>query len=266
MNAKTMTRFCSLIYEEAGICLGESKEELVSARIGKRLRALSLPSPEAYLQYISGDESGQELVHLIDAISTNHTNFFREAYHFDILAELAGGWRKAGQRRFRFWSAACSSGEEPYTMAMALTENAMLNDCDIRILATDISTRVLAHALTGEYDPERVKGLPLQIRQRYFEECGNGARQYRVVSAIRGMIRFERLNLIAPPYPMRGPFDVVFCRNVMIYFDGAGRSVLLKEINRLLKPGGYLMVGHAESLTGLGHAFRFVHPATYRKD
>jgi len=266
MNARTMARFCSLIYETTGIRLGENKEELVSARIGKRLRALGLPSPEDYLDYLCAAENGQELVHLIDAISTNHTSFFRESSHFDLLAELAGRWRQAGQKRFRLWSAACSTGEEPYTMAMVLAEKDVLSDCDVRILATDISTRVLDQAMAGEYGRERVKGLPAQIRQRYFEEYINGERQFRVAPEIRRMVRFERLNLISPPYPMRGPLDVVFCRNVMIYFDAKGRSVLLREIHRLLKPGGYLMVGHAESLAGLDHAFRFVEPATYRRD
>ena len=264
MDKQTFESFRSVVYEMSGITLGPQKEALVSARVGKRMRALQIPTHADYLEYVLKDQSGKEIVQLIDAISTNVTSFFREADHFDFLRNAIDKWRGAGQQRFRLWSAASSTGEEPYTIAMTMREAG--SGCDVKILATDISTRVLEHCRRAEYTGERVESVPRALRARYFTAFKQGdASMYRVSDELKRLIVFRRLNLSAPPFPMKGPLDVVFCRNVMIYFDNQVRTRLLNEVYRLLKPGGYLMVGHAESLTGMVSEFKTVKPSIYIK-
>lgn len=266
MNRRTFERFRELVYEKSGISLGAQKEALVSARVGKRMRALDIADFDAYFDYVVRDESGQELVELIDAISTNVTSFYREAQHFDLLTSLLTKWKESGQRRFRIWSAASSTGEEPYTIAITVAECLNETGMDVKILATDISTRVLAKCQLGVYDAQKVESVPAALRDRYFDRIQeNRQTLYCAKDRLKRLLMFRRLNLATPPFPMRGPLDVVFCRNVMIYFDNHVRSRLLEEIYRLLKPGGYLMVGHAESLTGLVSAFKTVRPSVYIK-
>jgi chemotaxis protein methyltransferase CheR len=266
MNRSTFGEFRDLVYEKSGISLGDQKEALVSARVGKRMRALNMHDYDAYLDFVMHDDSGQELVQLIDAISTNVTSFYREAQHFELLGELLKKWKDAGQRRFRIWCAASSSGEEPYTIAITVAEHLTNSGSDVKILATDISTRVLAKCQEGIYDANKVSSVPAQLRERYFDRFQeNGQTMYRAKDQLRKLLTFRRLNLATPPFPMRGPLDVVFCRNVMIYFDNHVRSRLLAEVHRMLKPAGYLMVGHAESLTGLVSEFKTVRPSVYIK-
>ena len=266
LDAKTYDDFRTLVYDVSGITLGKGKEALVSARIGKRMRALGMDEFKSYLGMVKADPDGEEMVQLLDAISTNVTSFFREPAHFDRIAELFAGWLKQGQRRFRFWSAACSTGEEPYTLAMTLAEVLGGQDVDLKILATDISTKVLHKAADGAYPESKLTGIPAALRGRYLErESGGGDPVWRMRDAIRNRIVFKRFNLSTPPFPMQGPMDVVLCRNVMIYFDNQVRQGLINEIHRLLKPGGYLMVGHSESLTGIAGAFGTVGPSVYLK-
>ena len=262
MDARTFDKFREIVYEKSGITLGPNKEALVSARVAKRMRALRIPDHERYLEFLLQDSGGEEFVHLIDAISTNVTSFFREANHFDFLRDTVAAWAAKGKRRFRIWCAASSTGEEPYSIAMILLET--LRGANVRILATDISTRVLDACREGTYSEERVQKVPAPLRKKYFYERRNGSgRTYEVKDLLKDIVVFKRLNLATPPFPMRGPLDIVFCRNVMIYFDNEVRRGLLGEIYRLLKPGGYLMVGHAESLTGMVSDFRSVCPSIY---
>jgi len=266
MNPDIFEAFREIVYDRSGIHLREGKEALVSARVGKRMRALGLTDYGQYLRRIKEDETGEEIVQLLDAISTNVTSFFREPEHFDFLAARLGEWYAAGQRRFRLWSAACSSGEEPYSLAMTMREAFPENGVDARILATDISTRVLERSLPGCYRADKVEPVPPEKRDRYFERQGRGEETvFQVREGLRKPVLFRRLNLSQPPFPMRGPLDVIFCRNVMIYFDNLVRKRLLDEMYRLLKPGGYLMVGHAESLTGMMSEFKVVKPSIYVK-
>lgn len=266
MDTHVFEKFRNIVYEKSGIFLREGKESLVCARVGKRMRDLELDEHRDYLEYLTKDQTGEEMVHLLDAISTNVTSFFREPNHFDFLGEVVSRWIAQGQSRFRFWSAACSSGEEPYSMAMALAETLQTagSPVDVKILATDISTRMLEKSRQGTYDEERIKTVPAALRGRYLERHrDNGS--YAVKETLRRLIVFKRLNLSDPPFPLTGPLDIVFCRNVMIYFDNTVRKRLLDELHRLLKPGGYLMVGHAESLTGLLSDFKIVCPSIYIK-
>ena len=267
MDHRVFMQICDRVYRVAGITLGEGKEALVSARVGKRLRALQLDCDKEYLKYLENDETGTEIVELLDVISTNVTSFFREAEHFDILSGIMVEWMKAGQKRFRLWSAASSTGEEPYSIAMTLAELKGAASCDMKLLATDISTRVLRHCVEGVYTVDKVGSIPRQRLDTWFDrvEYDDGRMAFQVDERLRSMVTFRRLNLNQPPFPMQGPLDAVFCRNVMIYFDNEVRKRLIEEIYRLLKPGGYLFVGHSESLTGIHGAFKALRPSVYVK-
>jgi chemotaxis protein methyltransferase CheR len=252
-----------LLYKVCGIDLKAGKEGLVKSRLSKRLRSLGIDSFEAYLDYVEKDEGQQELYTLVDAMTTNKTNFFREDRHFDFLAQqLLPQWKD--RKQMRLWSAACSSGEEPFTLGMVLRENLPdIASMDVRILATDISNRVLAVARAGVYDQERIDEVPAQLRQKYFTCVETGSqKRYEIDSSLKSLVRFARLNLM-DRWPIRGPFDVIFCRNVMIYFDKKTQAKLIGRFYDLLRPGGHLFVGHAESLTGISHSFRYVQPALY---
>lgn len=263
MDARTFRRISAIVYCQAGIALGERKEALVAARIGKRMRQLGIKRYSEYLRVVEDSPEDGEVVNLINAITTNVTSFFREQPHFDRLATWLARWRDDGQTRFRIWSAASASGEEPYSLAIVARE-LLPSDADVRILATDISTHALEEAVVGVYDRQDIEPVPAEWARRHFRAEAGGAR-WRVTPALKALIRFARLNLSQPPYPMRGPFDVIFCRNVMIYFDDAVRIRLLEECWRLLRPGGYLVVGHSESLTGMLSRFRPVEPSIYVK-
>jgi chemotaxis protein methyltransferase CheR len=268
MDAALLRSFAALARAEAGIHLLEGKEQLVAQRLAKRLRRLGLSDERAYLALLRGAGGAAELVHFLDAMATNFTCFFREREHFDALGAAAVRRAASGQRRLRFWSAAASSGEEPYTMAMVLEEALLGRDVDYRILATDLSTRALAEAVEGVYPEVRVARVPSQLRQRYFSrlDCRAGeGRRYAVGPALRERVAFARLNLATPPFPMRGPFDAVFCCNVMIYFDREVRQRLVAEIEHVLAPGGLLVLGRAETLNGIATALRPAGASTYQK-
>ena len=257
-------RISQLVYRLSGINLHYGKVELVKARLTKRLRALGLKSFEAYMEYLERDNSERELAFMIEAMATNKTSFFREPQHFDYLGrKIVPGLM---DRRIRIWSAGCSSGEEPYSIAITLNEDIQnLVFWDASILATDLSSPMLACAREGIYDAERLQDVSPLLISKYFT-CiqARQARSYRVSEPLRRYVRFARLNLIGE-WPMRGPFDVIFCRNVMIYFDKPTRDRLVNRFWEMLKPGGHLFVAHSESLAASSHKFRYVQPAVYVK-
>ena len=265
MEQQVFEAFSKIVYEKSGIVLNAGKEALVAVRVGKRMRELGLTDHREYLALVNNDRTGDEVAKLLDHISTNVTSFFREIAHFDFMRARLREWRAEGQRRFRFWSAASSTGEEPYSMAMVVAEE-LGPGLDARILATDISQRVLEKCKEGVYDAQKTSPVPVDLRQRYFSIRGTGARAvYQVTKELQSLVVFKRLNLSEPPFPMKGPLDIVFCRNVMIYFDRDVRTRLVNEIYRLLRPGGFLFVGHTESLNGLATPFTSVCPAVYVK-
>jgi chemotaxis protein methyltransferase CheR len=267
VQQQTFDEFRRIVYTASGIALGPSKDALVSARVGKRMRALGIRDYESYLRCVSEDRSGDEVGHLVDVISTNVTSFFREDEHFTFMAEALTAWIAEGRERFRFWSAACATGEEPYSLAMTLLEAAGdRRDLDMRILATDISSRALRKAMPGVYEEPKTRSVPADLLGRHFVRRHRDGQTVRAVAPhVKCLVTFRRHNLSAPPYPIRGPLDAVFLRNVMIYFDQPVRIALLTEVHRLLRPGGYLIVGHAESLAGLGIGFSQVKPSIYTK-
>lgn len=268
MNPELFQAFREIAYQQAGISLRDGKETLVSARLVRRMRDLSLGSEREYLDYLRQDASGEEMVKFLDAISTNFTSFYRERPHFDLLAQEAKAARDAGAAKFRVWCAASSSGEEPYTIALTLAQAFEGSSVDYRILATDISTRVLDHARRGRYTARQIEPVPRDLRARWFKKTGEMVGEealFEVDKELRARLVFKRLNLSTPPFPMSGPLDVVMCRNVMIYFDQAVRQRLIAETERLLAPGGLLLIGHSETLNGIQSGLRAVKPTIYRK-
>jgi chemotaxis protein methyltransferase CheR len=269
MDSTTFAKFRQLVYEHSGIELGPGKEALVYGRVGKRMRTLGIRDEKAYLDHVLADATGDEVVHLLDAISTNFTSFFREPDHFKLLESFLTDALKRGQSRFRIWSAACSSGEEPYTIAMVAQEimESMGRYPDLKILATDISTRVLDLARAGMYSSERAGEIPAALRSKYFQQQrGAKAETLCIADRLQQLIVFRRLNLAQTPYPMQGPFDVIFCRNVMIYFDKTVRTRIVREVERLLRPGGLLLIGHSESLAGIPSSLAHLRPSIYRRE
>ena len=251
----------------AGINLHVGKKELVRARLAKRIRLLKLRSVTEYLEYMKNDPTGQELVLMLDALSTNLTYFFREQQHFDYLHEkVIPAIKSSGHRKIRIWSAGCSSGEEPYTIAMQLHESIPdLAGWDIKILATDLSTKVLSMAKRGLYSEKCFRDTPKHIKLKYFDKVQSGNEVlFGAGSSIRKMITFARLNLMGQ-WPMSGPFDVIFCRNVMIYFENDTRERLINRFYDLIGAGGYLFMGHSESLAGINHSFKYRLPAIYSR-
>ena len=259
-----------LVYEHSRINLGPDKRELVSARLGKRLRATNLPTVSDYCQFLKAQHDGEELSHLIDAISTNHTFFFREIQHFDflcntILPEMILRNKQERWPKFTVWSAASSSGEEPYSIAMTLDEN-LGATWPWHIEATDISNRILDKARAGIYREETVRKLePVRVRRHFLRGHGPQSGNYRVKPALQAGIAFQHLNLLEGPPPFDHLFHVIFCRNVMIYFDRPTQEELVQKLTRQIVPGGYLFVGHSESLTGIHHSLQSVRPAIYRR-
>ncbi len=267
LHPEDFEQISQIVYKYSGIRLTRGKEELVRSRLIKRLRALGLTGFDHYLQFIREDRTSQELRTMIDALTTNKTSFFRENQHFDFMRTRIIPELRARGSRVRIWSAGCSSGEEPYTIAMILHEEwPQISQADVRILATDISARILARARAAEYEKEYLKEVPSEYLSKYFTLLATApTRLYGIQEKIKKMIRFAQLNLM-DAWPMKGPFDIIFCRNVMIYFDSATQGRLVRRFYDLLVPGGYLLVGHSESLVANSCGFKYVQPATYVKD
>jgi chemotaxis protein methyltransferase CheR len=262
--------FRRILYNEVGITLSEAKQTMVSARLSKRLRSLGIKSYGEYLQFLQSKE-GQELEfdHFIDAMTTNKTEFFRERNHFDILSGSLLPEIRRGMARgepFLIWSAGCSTGEEPYSLAMLLYDHFLCVPETFSVLATDISTRALERARKAVYSKEIVESVPKQFMDRFLLR-GKGRQQgsFRVAPEIRTKVVFDRLNLMDDVLSIDGPAHVIWCRNVMIYFDTQTKVELCRKLHRLLAPGGYLFIGHSESLQTISDEFEPYAPAVYHK-
>jgi chemotaxis protein methyltransferase CheR len=265
LSAADFQRFRDLAYSRFGLDLREGKQDLVAARLGKRMRQRGIRSFSDYYQQVVTDNTGESLIELIDALTTNHTAFLRERAHFDLLGKLV---REAGASAgsLQVWSAACSTGEEPYTILFTMLEaNPALASGRVApiVLATDISTRALRHASNASYTRERLRDLPENWLRTWFARDPADAAALRVKPEITRLAEFRRMNLIEP-FRHGRTFDVIFCRNVMIYFDRRTQQDLVGRLHGCLKPGGYLLVGHSESLSGIEHPFTYVRPAVYR--
>jgi len=260
---------CAVIKEMTGINMSDSKQQLIYRRLSGRLKATGIPTFRGYMEHLqSGDK--QELETFTNAITTNLTSYFREQHHFEFLAnsiipEITAA-AVTGNRRLRIWSAGCSTGEEPYSIAMTLNEVLpQINQWDARILATDLDSDVLATGKAGVYPQQRVEKIPEKQLRRWFEKESQGASTaFKVVRELQELITFNQLNLMND-WPMKGPFDVIFCRNVVIYFDKATQRVLMDRFANILKDGGYLIIGHSESLFNVTNRFELLGKTIYRK-
>lgn len=260
-------RITELVMAATGIVIGEKKRAFIQGRLGRRLRVLGLADFSEYCSVLDGPDGEAERRALVNAVTTNHTSFFREPHHFDYLTKtmLPMIFQKKNEHhgRLRIWSAGCSSGEEPYTIAMTLLDCPLsFSGWDVRILATDLDTNVLARAAAGIYDAERVQSIPAKIRRLYVTGQADGDGSMN--AALRSLITFKPLNLL-DEWPMRGPFDIIFCRNVVIYFDKPTQRRLFNRFADMLREDSWLIVGHSESLQNLTDRFALVGRTIYRR-
>jgi chemotaxis protein methyltransferase CheR len=263
-------KLAKLVYRLCGINLGDSKKELLKARLAKRLRATGCPDVRTYISQLEEDSSGTELVCFLDVITTNKTDFFREPQHFEFMAkEILPKLDKlcGPNEALRLWSAASSTGEEIYTIAIVLQENKQhWSRRGAQLFASDLSTQVLEHGRRAVYTMERAACIPRAALTRYFQRGQNRWQGHvRVRPELRNMVEWRRVNLM-DPFNFKQRFHVIFCRNVMIYFDKPTQERLVQKFHDCLVPGGYLFVGHSESLTGITHRLGFVRPAVYRRE
>lgn len=271
LSQRDFLRFKTLIHEQCGINLHEGKKELVRARLSKRLRQTGHKNFSAYYNFLINDASGEELVLMLNAISTNLTSFFRESKHFDFLLQevfprFENRLNSVRSEELHVWSAGCSTGEEPYSLAMCFNEY-FGSDVQkgVKILATDISTQVLTSANAGVYPAARTANIPQHMLRKYFQKgYGKMSGYVRLKAGIRQMVEFQRLNLMNP-FPFKEKFDVIFCRNVMIYFDKNVQETLVNKYYGSMKTEGYFFIGHSESLMKLNHPFKYVKPTVYCK-
>lgn len=269
LSDREFNRVKARVYQEAGISLSEAKRTLVVSRLGKLVRTLQLNSFDAYLDYLEQRGTPAEAQDFVNALTTNLTRFWREDHHFDHLEgyvrQLMAQRPRTGANgrpRLRIWSAGCSTGQEPYTIALGLLARFPdLKRWDFRILATDIDTNVVAKAAGGVYPEAELNGLSRE-RTALFERADAG--QVQIPAAARELISFKQLNLMNNPWPMHGPFDAVFCRNVAIYFDKKTQGELFSRLGAILVPDGFLYIGHSENLGAGSNSFRLVGKTIYQ--
>ncbi|MCC6233721.1 MAG: protein-glutamate O-methyltransferase CheR [Verrucomicrobiales bacterium] len=257
----------ALVYDRSRIRLHDGKQALIRARLGKRMRCHGFESFHEYCEFLRSRADEEEITHVVDALATNFTGFLRERDHFDFLVgEALPKLLGSSRRRMNVWSAACATGEEPYTVAFFLAEHYPITEgWDWQILATDISTKALGKATAGVYPDDRMTGVPPDWVRRHFQRGhGDWTGHYRVKAALRERVRFEQINLLGA-YEVDREFEVIFCRNVMIYFDRSTQEQLVRHLSRYLVPKGYLLTGHSESLSGLSVGLRCLRPSVYQK-
>ena len=260
--------FRKLIYDKCGINLHNGKRELLKTRLAKILRHSKFTSVKAYYRYLTEKATDQEIIPLLDTISTNLTSFFREPSHFEFLSDTVFPEliKRKGNNKLNVWCAACSSGEEAYSIAITLLESVQGTQLwDVNVLATDISTRMLNTAKQGIYDKDNIGNIPYELQRVYFKK---GIRKwqgfYRVKPKLQSIIHFKRFNLMEP-FPFKQNLDVIFLRNVMIYFDKPTQEKLVNKCYEHIEKDGYFFIGHSESLTGFNHKFKYIKPSVYRK-
>ena len=268
LSPSEFQRLRELVREHTGIALSTAKRQLIYGRLARRLRALRIETFREYIGLLEGGEAS-ELEEFINAVTTNLTSFFREPHHFEFLARqgldslLA---KPAATRRMRIWCCAASTGEEAYSVAMVLREaQQQLAGCDVKLLATDLDSAVVAAGAAGVYTEERFQGMNPKRVSRFFEKgIGAQAGKYRAREELRSLVTFRQLNLMHE-WPMRGPFDAIFCRNVIIYFDKPTQRVLFERMARLQRPGDFLFLGHSESLYRVSERYELIERTIYRR-
>jgi len=263
-------RFADFIQSQCGIKMPQTKKTMLQGRLQKRLRLLKMGSFSAYADFIFSNKGSEEIFQMINAVTTNKTDFFRESRHFDYLnavvfPEIINKSNGTVQKQIKAWSAACSTGEEPYTLAMVLSSFTESNPSfHFSILATDISTKVLESAQLGIYQEEKIAPVPMAFRQKYLLR-NKDKTVVRIVPELRSRVQFKRLNFMDEDFGLRDMMDIIFCRNVIIYFDRPTQEIILQRICRHLAPGGYLFMGHSETLSGMELPVTMVSASIYRR-
>ncbi len=271
LSPKDFSRLAAFIERHCGIRMPAAKKTLLESRLRTRLRDLGMTGFTEYCDHVLGGHSAEELVRMVDKVTTNKTDFFREPQHFEVLVrkvlpELAERHGVGVRRELRVWSAGCSTGEEPYTLAMVLSEVAAQHEkLRFQILATDLSTRVLKHAQAAIYQDVQVGPVPLALRRKYLLRSATDPCVVRVAPGLRELVRFSRLNLLDRDYRLRQPRDVIFCRNVFIYFERKIQQDILRRFGQSLIPGGVLFLGHSETINGLDVPFDQIAPTVYQR-
>ena len=265
MTQEDFQRISALAGRYTGIVLGDHKQDMVYGRIARRVRKLNLIDFSSYLNYLEANID-EELSNFINVITTNLTSFFRENHHFEylqktVLTELKR--KNSATKRLRIWSAGCSKGMEPYSISMTLLKSGIPSDWDVKLLATDLDSEVLETAREAVYSATEVEGLEERTIKNYFQR-GSDGKDVKVKDKVKQFIHFKRLNLLET-WPMTGPFDFIFCRNVVIYFDKPTQKVLFDRYADLLEVGGYLFIGHSENLHGISDRFENMGNTIYRK-
>ena len=268
ISEKEFNQLAGFVKRNYGINLGHEKKALVLSRLGNVLAQNDIQSFTQYFEYVASDTSGDAMITLLDKITTNHTFFMRETDHFDYLRNKGLPYFAASiaNRDLRIWSAGCSSGEEPYTLAMIIDEyfGEEKLKWNTRILATDISTSALDIAKRAEYTDEHLDAVPGDWKLRYFRKTG--VERNILIDKIRNEVVFRRFNLMEESFPFKRKFHSIYCRNVMIYFDTKTKQELVNKFYNFTEPGGYLFIGHSETLNNLKTEFKYVMPAVYRKE
>ena len=274
LSNSDFTKLSSFIYDQCGIKMPRIKKIMVEARLRKRLKELNIPSYSQYCEFLFSNEGQErELIHMIDVITTNKTDFFREPKQFSFMIETAVPqlFEESGagiRRPLRIWSAGCSTGEEPYTISIVLNEfRSKTPDFSFEILATDISTKVLEKAIMAVYDDEKVEPIPYELLHKYFLRSKDRTKGlYRVVPEIRDTVNFQRLNFMDDDFGIKGTFDIIFCRNVIIYFDKPTQDRIITRLINYIRPGGYLFLGHSESIFNTSFPVKQISASTYKKE
>jgi len=265
LSGRDFQRISTITRRVAGIDLQAGKEGLVMSRLMRRLVVLGAATFDEYVDYVENDRTGQEMNAMVDALTTNKTSFFREIQHFEYLRDHVVPQLRESTAPFTVWSAGCSTGQEPYSVALLFNEElAAANRRHIRILATDISKRVLVTAVKGHYEHSQLEGLPPFLMQKYFRRGEDNATLEIADTNVRNMVTFARLNLMNN-WPMKGLFDLIMCRHVMIYFDQETQHNVVRRLAALLRPGGHLFIGHAETISGNVPDLAYIQPAIYVK-
>jgi chemotaxis protein methyltransferase CheR len=254
LSPRNFARLAELIHSYSGIKMPSNKRTMLEGRLRRRMRLVQIDTLNDYCAYLfDGGGLETEIIHLIDAVTTNKTEFFREPTHFRFLqSEALPALAAAGRRTIKAWSAACSMGAEPYTLAMVLEENRARSRQDYAILCTDLCTQVLAQAVAGVFPESMIEPVEMELRRRYVMRAKQSDRgEVRIVPELRAKLSFARLNLMDETYPVETDMDLIFCRNILIYFDKPTQSKVLSQLCRHLRPGGYLFLGHSESIVGI---------------
>jgi chemotaxis protein methyltransferase CheR len=259
--------FAALIYKLTGIFITDKKRQLVISRLSKRLKLHGFDSFSSYYDYLLAPEGSSEIVEFINQITTNKTDFYREAHHFDYVSQsLIPQVLQRGEKNLRFWSAGCSTGEEPYTLAITVLETLeglkARQGIDVKILATDLDTNVMKRTMTGIYEESKLAVVPVELRKKYFSPEGPGLMEAK--QSLKNLITVKRLNLMNP-YPFRKGFNGIFCRNVLIYFTQEDRRKVVQKMHHHIRPGGFLFLGHSESLLADTMGFRNLGHTIYQK-